>query len=185
MFNANAQLSGQTQKAEIDSPAGRLTALVSEIGLQALLWDAHRAQCDAELAALPEADGHPVIEVLKEQLAAYFDGALTAFDVPLDVRGTPFQQQVWAHLQTIPYGQTRTYAEVARALGNAQLTRAVGGANSKNPVSIVIPCHRVIGASGALTGYAGGKQIKAFLLALERGQGKMDLFCENFLPCVS
>lgn len=166
---------GQTvERAEIESPAGLLTAVVSQTGLRALLWEGQR---DAALAALPEADGHPVIKALKDQFAAYFEGVLTVFDVPLDVRGTPFQQRVWAHLQTIPYGQTRTYADVARALGDAHLTRAVGGANAKNPVSIVIPCHRVIGASGALTGYAGGMRAKAFLLALERGQGSMDLFC--------
>lgn len=183
MFHVRAHL--LAQKAEIKSPAGRLTALVSEIGLQALLWDAHRASCEADLAALPEAVSHPVLKSLKHQLAAYFDGALTAFDVPLDVRGTPFQQQVWAHLQTIPHGQVRTYGEVARALGDVKLARAVGGASARNPVSILIPCHRVIGASGALTGYAGGTQVKAFLLALERGQGKMDLFCEKNWPRVS
>ncbi len=102
------------------------------------------------------------------QLQEYLAGKRTAFDLPLAPEGTPFQQRVWKALQNIPYGQTRSYADVAAAIGSPQATRAVGGANNRNPIAIVIPCHRVVGANGKLTGYAGGLQLKQRLLDLER-----------------
>lgn len=102
------------------------------------------------------------------QLTAYFAGELQAFDLPLAPKGTPFQQKVWAYLQTIPYGRTTTYGTIAQELGNPKSTRAVGAANGRNPIAIIIPCHRVIGSDGKLTGYAGGLQIKEALLRLER-----------------
>ena len=109
-------------------------------------------------------DGLPAA---REQLAAYFAGELTVFDLPLDLRGTDFQRRVWAALREIPYGRTRTYGELATALGAPSASRAVGLANGRNPISIVVPCHRVVGASGSLTGYAGGVDRKRALLDLE------------------
>ena len=102
------------------------------------------------------------------QLTAYFAGELQTFDLPLAPKGTPFQQEVWAYLQTIPYGRTITYGAIAQELGNPKSTRAVGAANGRNPISIIIPCHRVIGSDGKLTGYAGGLKVKEALLRLER-----------------
>lgn len=105
---------------------------------------------------------------VKRQLAAYFGGELTCFTLPLSPRGTAFQQQVWEALRTIPYGQTRSYGEVARQIGKPQASRAVGAANGRNPLPIVIPCHRVIGSTGTLTGFGGGLEAKAVLLRLEQ-----------------
>ena len=104
------------------------------------------------------------------QLKAYFAGELENFDLSLSPQGTPFQQKVWSELQKIPYGKTISYGELARRIGNPKASRAVGLANGSNPISIVIPCHRVIGANGKLTGYGGGLPIKEKLLALERRQ---------------
>ncbi|MDO4530376.1 MAG: methylated-DNA--[protein]-cysteine S-methyltransferase [Bacillota bacterium] len=105
-----------------------------------------------------------------EQLTEYFAGERREFDLPLQPMGTPFQQRVWEALQNIPYGETRTYGEIAKAIGKPGAARAVGMANHKNPIGILIPCHRVIGADGRLTGYAGGLEKKEFLLELERRQ---------------
>ena len=102
------------------------------------------------------------------QLTAYFAGELQTFDLPLAPKGTPFQQKVWAYLQTIPYGRTTTYGTIAEELGNPNGSRAVGVANGRNPIAIIIPCHRVVGSNGKLTGYAGGLHIKEALLSLER-----------------
>jgi methylated-DNA-[protein]-cysteine S-methyltransferase len=104
----------------------------------------------------------------KQQLTAYFAGTLTAFDLPLQMQGTLFQQQVWAALKTIPYGTTKSYGELAQQIGQPKAARAVGLANGQNPVSIVVPCHRVIGANGKLTGYGGGIERKQWLLNHER-----------------
>ena len=102
------------------------------------------------------------------QLTAYFAGELHTFNLPLAPQGTPFQQQVWAYLQTIPYGRTTTYGTIATELGNPNSSRAVGAANGRNPIAIIVPCHRVVGSNGKLTGYAGGLPIKEALLGLER-----------------
>jgi methylated-DNA-[protein]-cysteine S-methyltransferase len=107
----------------------------------------------------------------RAQLGAYFAGRLTRFDLELAPRGTAFQRQVWQALTEIPPGTTIAYGELARRIGRPSASRAVGAANGANPLPIVVPCHRVIGASGALTGFAGGLDTKRFLLALERGQG--------------
>ncbi|MFF0434230.1 methylated-DNA--[protein]-cysteine S-methyltransferase [Streptomyces sp. NPDC004327] len=113
-------------------------------------------------------DPRPFVEAVR-QLDAYFAGELTVFELPLKLIGTPFQLRVWERLRLIPYGETRTYGELADALGNPAASRAVGLANGKNPVSIIVPCHRVIGASGDLTGYGGGLTRKKRLLAFESG----------------
>jgi len=110
----------------------------------------------------------PLILQCKKQLEEYFAGERKAFDLPLAPKGTAFQQKVWKALTEIPYGETRTYGEIAAAVGNPKGARAVGMANNKNPIGIIIPCHRVVGANGKLVGYAGGMEKKAFLLELER-----------------
>jgi methylated-DNA-[protein]-cysteine S-methyltransferase len=126
----------------------------------------------ASCAHAPAQDGawrksaEPFSDVLR-QLDEHFAGTRTRFDVPLRLDGTPFQRAVWSELGRIPYGATRSYAEIARRIGAPDAARAVGAANAKNPVSVVLPCHRVIGSDGALTGYAGGEARKRFLLELE------------------
>lgn len=110
----------------------------------------------------------PLLKEAERQLSAYFDRKLTEFDLPLAPQGTVFQKQVWDALCKIPYGQTASYGDIARMIGNPKACRAVGGANNKNPIAIVIPCHRIIGMNGRLVGYGGGLDIKQFLLALER-----------------
>lgn len=149
------------------SPVGDLKLVASEKGLAAILWpndDPKRVR----LAPLTEDRRHPVLKETERQLGEYFKGRRKTFDLPLDFAGTAFQKSVWKALLKIPYGQTRSYGELATQLGNAKAMRAVGAANGRNPISIVAPCHRVIGASGKLTGFAGGLQAKAFLLQLER-----------------
>jgi methylated-DNA-[protein]-cysteine S-methyltransferase len=115
-----------------------------------------------------EADDNPILNLAKAELDAYFAGRLQVFTVPIEpFGGTPFQQGAWSTLLQIPYGKTRTYAEQAAMMGKPRAMRAVGAANSRNPISIIIPCHRVIGSDGSLTGYAGGVEAKRTLLALE------------------
>jgi methylated-DNA-[protein]-cysteine S-methyltransferase len=114
-----------------------------------------------------------VLAELERQLDAYFAGSLKTFDLPLDPKGTPFQLEVWAALREIEYGTTCSYSDIAKKIGRADAVRAVGAANGQNPIPIVIPCHRVIGASGALTGFGGGLEMKRWLLAHESGQWSM------------
>jgi len=110
-----------------------------------------------------------VLQMVTQELDAYFAGKLKHFTIPLKLEGTPFRQQVWEALQTIPYGEIISYKELAQRIGNPAAIRAVGGANHHNPVSIIVPCHRVVGANGKLVGYGGGLHVKEFLLALEKG----------------
>ncbi len=119
-------------------------------------------------AASQTGEETPLLGQAKQQLAEYFAGQRQAFDLPLRMQGTPFQQKVWAALREIPYGETRSYGQIAAQVGNPKAGRAVGMANNRNPISIIVPCHRVIGANGSLTGYAGGLSVKQELLALER-----------------
>ena len=111
-----------------------------------------------------------------EQLHAYFAGTLTTFDLDLDMRGTAFQRRVWAALQRIPYGQTASYGEIARQIGSPGAARAVGVANGRNPIAVIVPCHRVIGSDGGLAGYGGGLDRKRVLLELERSRSAVVLF---------
>lgn len=157
------------------SPLGPLTLAASAQGLAGLWFEDQRylpaqilPRMNGSPAPWPVATGNPLLERTCEQLAQYFAGRRTAFDVPLDVSGgTPFQQAVWLLLRAIDPGQTRTYGQVAQQLGKPAAVRAVGAAVGRNPVSIIIPCHRVLGTGGALTGYAGGLTRKAALLNLE------------------
>jgi methylated-DNA-[protein]-cysteine S-methyltransferase len=148
------------------SPVGRLTLVASDAGLAAVLWENDDPK-RVPLAIAGEDARHPVLREAERQLNEYFANARTAFSLPLDFQGTDFQKQVWTALLTIPFGETRSYGEIARALGKPGAMRAVGAANGRNPISIIAPCHRVIGADGRLTGFAGGLKAKAHLLALE------------------
>lgn len=151
----------------IPSPLGPLTLEVSDRGLRSITW--HSPDNPVPDNALRHADERLFTEV-RRQLAAYFAGRLRQFDIPLDLQGTPFQLQAWQALQQIPYGETISYGEQARWIGNPSAVRAIGLANGRNPVSIIVPCHRVIGKSGRLTGYGGGLDRKRFLLELEHGK---------------
>jgi methylated-DNA-[protein]-cysteine S-methyltransferase len=153
----------------VDSPIGPLTIVAEDGAITALYMDMQRHAPGAEAFGLP---GDPVDEpfaTAARQLDAYFAGRLTDFDLPLAPAGTDFQRRVWDGLRAIPYGQTVSYGELARRVGNPAASRAVGLANGRNPIAIVVPCHRVIGTDGSLTGYGGGLDRKRFLLALERG----------------
>jgi methylated-DNA-[protein]-cysteine S-methyltransferase len=152
----------------IDSPVGKLTLVASEKGLAAILWENDDPK-RVRLGPLTENPGHPVLRETERQLAAYFAGRLNAFTVPLDFNGTAFQKRVWNALLTIPFGETRSYTDIARQIGRPTAVRAVGAANGRNPVSIIAPCHRVVGSKGELTGFAGGLAAKARLLELEGG----------------
>ena len=153
----------------IPSPVGLLTAVAGARGLAAILWEDDDPARTGHRGAV-EAPDHPVLCETAAQLGQYFDGRRRSFTLPLDMAGTEFQQAVWAALRTIPFGETRSYAAIARQIGRPSASRAVGAAIGRNPVSIVVACHRVIGAGGSLTGFAGGLAIKRHLLALEGAQ---------------
>ncbi|XIE80835.1 methylated-DNA--[protein]-cysteine S-methyltransferase [Streptomyces sp. SBR177] len=155
----------------VDSPYDPLTLVAVDGVLSRIHMTDQRHRPPEETFGAP--DPRPFTEAVR-QLDAYFAGELTAFDLPLHLVGTPFQLRVWEQLRRIPYGETRTYGELAEALGNPGASRAVGLANGKNPVSIVVPCHRVIGSGGSLTGYGGGLARKQRLLAFESGAAGPD-----------
>jgi methylated-DNA-[protein]-cysteine S-methyltransferase len=159
-----------TVAATYTSPVGRLVLIASDAGLRAVLWDGDDpARAGLGTAPLHETDHpSPVLAETRRQLDAYFAGARTSFDLPLDLQGTPFQQEAWRALAEIPFGETRSYARQAARLGRPKAFRAVGAANGRNPLSIVLPCHRVIGSDGSLTGFAGGIETKRWLLEHER-----------------
>ena len=150
----------------MQSPVGALTLVATERGLAAVLW-AHERVGRVHVALEQEDARHPVLLEAERQLGEYFAGGRTTFALTLDPQGTAFQQAVWEALRTIPFGETRSYGEIARQIGRPTAVRAVGAANGRNPLSIVTPCHRVIGTNGRLTGFAGGLDTKAFLLRLE------------------
>ena len=151
----------------ISSPVGALRLIASDSALVAVLW-ANEPPGRVPTEASEADAAHPILAETERQLAEYFAGTRRAFDLPLEFRGTAFQRRVWTALLSIPFGETRSYGEIARQLGDAGASRAVGAANGRNPISIIAPCHRVIGQSGRLTGFAGGIENKAFLLDLER-----------------
>ncbi len=183
-------------RTQMDSPLGLLTLVASDDGLRAVMWpeaDVIEAELiEPELSEpeliedepseaaliekqpvedeLIEDPTHPVLVAAVAQLEEYFDGKRTDFDLPLDLMGTNFQVACWLALDEIPYGETRTYGEQATSVGRPTATRAVGAANGRNPVSIVLPCHRVIGADGSLTGFGGGLDAKRWLLDHEQSR---------------
>jgi methylated-DNA-[protein]-cysteine S-methyltransferase len=152
----------------VDSPVGQLKLVASDKGLAAILWqddDPRRVR----LSPLVEDPDNPFLVETERQLGAYFAGKLKSFTVPLDFKGTEFQKSVWKALLTIPFGETRSYGEIARQIGRPTAVRAVGAANGRNPISIIAPCHRVVGSTGELTGFAGGLVVKERLLGIESG----------------
>lgn len=152
--------------ARYASPLGAMLLAASDRGLAGVWFEGQRHGPVG--VPWPEDPRHPVLQAALRQLSEYFAGSRTGFDLPLDLTlGTPFQQSVWQALLAIPPGRTTSYAELGRRLGRPQAARAVGAAVGRNPVSIVVPCHRVLGTGGALTGYAGGVERKSALLALE------------------
>jgi len=151
---------------KVDSPIGRLTLVATDEGLAGILWDNDRPS-RVRLNIEAEDEKHPVLVETARQLEEYFVGKRKSFDVKLDLDGTAFQRKVWNALLTIPFGETRSYGQIARQIGSPRAVRAVGAANGRNPVSIITPCHRVIGSTGKLTGFAGGLDVKARLLAFE------------------
>lgn len=150
----------------IETPLGKLKLVASERGLAAVLWendDPRRVRLGPQV----ENANNKLLKEAEKQLHAYFKGELKKFTVPLDFNGTDFQKSVWAALLTIPFGETRSYAEIARQIGRPDASRAVGAANGRNPISIIAPCHRVVGSDGRLTGFAAGLEAKDELLKLE------------------
>lgn len=161
------------QHTVTDSPYGPLTLVATDGVLSGLYMTAQRHRPDEETFGEP--DPAPFGETIR-QLDAYFAGELKEFDLPMRLEGTPFQRGVWNQLRQIPYGETRTYGQLAEALGNIRASRAVGLANGKNPIGIIVPCHRVIGSTGSLIGYGGGLDRKQRLLAFESGTPDDALF---------
>jgi methylated-DNA-[protein]-cysteine S-methyltransferase len=161
----------------MNTPVGVLTLIAGERGLRAVLWPDERegrVTVGATRGGGPAAER--ILQMAVDQLQQYFDGRRTTFDVPLDPVGTEFQRQAWLVLRTIPFGRTISYGEQAARLGDRKKSRAVGAANGRNPISIIVPCHRVVGSTGQLTGFAAGLDAKAWLLAHERAtadQGRL------------
>ncbi len=150
------------------SPVGKLKLVVSDKGLRYVGFDGGKENHPALNDECVPSSSHPLLLKTEAQLAEYFTGKRTAFDLPIELKGTVFQINAWRALQKIPYGRTNSYGEQAARMGDAKKARAVGMANNRNPISIIIPCHRVIGADGALVGYGGGLKRKEWLLKLEQ-----------------
>ncbi len=156
----------------MQSPVGNLKLVASDQGLVAILWQNDKPS-RVRLNELVEDKTHAILLDTERELGEYFAGKRKKFSIPLDMRGTSFQKNVWHALLAIPFGETRSYGQLAKQLGNPQAMRAVGAANGRNPISIIVPCHRVIGSSGKLTGFAGGLETKAQLLSLEESGGRL------------
>src|SRR5262245_57851416 len=173
--NALEKKEGETNMTlfykEMKSPVGKLKLVASSKALVAVLWEQERPN-RVKLGTLNLDPQHPILIEAERQISEYFAGERTEFDLPLQPEGTEFQKKVWRALREIPFGKTKSYLDLARAIGSPDASRAVGAANGKNPLSIIVPCHRVVGADGALTGFAGGLETKAALLALEASRGQ-------------
>ena len=165
---------GMVSYGPVDTPLGPFQAVFTSSGLAHLSFPSESSSfVDRWISRwMPGArfvSQSPELTSLSEQLTSYMQGSLRELSIPLDLRGTPFQLAVWSALLDIPYGEVRSYGEIAEAIGRPRAVRAVGAANGANPVAIIVPCHRVIGSNGALTGYGGGLDVKKYLLALEQG----------------
>ncbi|MGH1517957.1 methylated-DNA--[protein]-cysteine S-methyltransferase [Chryseobacterium sp. JK1] len=160
---------------DVPSPVGLIRAIASDKGLVAIIWEGEDYK-RTKLSEPVKDENHPILMQTEQQLNEYFDNKRTSFEIPFDFEGTEFQMRVWEALLKIPYGVTKTYGELAKILGGIKAVRAVGGALNKNPISIVVPCHRVVGASGQLVGFAGGLNNKSILLELEQGFRMPSLF---------
>ena len=157
---------------QLDSPIGRLRLVATDQGLSHLLFDQQVGEDLESDGDEVEADDHPVLAAATAQLAEYFAGRRQEFDIPLDLSGTEFQRAAWSALANVPFGETRSYRQQAEAIGRPKAVRAIGAANGKNPVPIVLPCHRIVGSDGSLTGYGGGLPIKEYLLNHEQAQSQ-------------
>jgi methylated-DNA-[protein]-cysteine S-methyltransferase len=155
-------------RTTMPTPVGELTVITTDDAVVAVLWPDDDPARVRLADSVVTTDGPAVLDAAVHQLTEYFEGERTEFDLPLDPHGTPFQRAAWDVLRTIPYGTTMTYGEQATRLGDRGKARAVGAANGRNPISIVVPCHRVVGSTGSLTGFAGGFAAKAWLLDHER-----------------
>jgi methylated-DNA-[protein]-cysteine S-methyltransferase len=151
----------------VSSPVGTLKLVASDRGLAAILWENEDPK-RVRLGDVEDRPDHPMLIEAERQIREYFEGRRTRFDIPLDFAGTDFQKKVWAALLAIPFGETRTYGQIAAELGRPSAARAVGAANGRNPISIIAPCHRVVGSNGELAGFAGGLENKRHLLDHER-----------------
>lgn len=158
----------RSARATHDTPFGRLTLVASDAGLRAILWPDDRPGRVALPDELDDDPGHPVLAAAAEQLDEYAAGERRTFDLPFDLHGTAFQQRVWHGLAGIPYGAMWSYAELAGRVATPSSVRAVAAAVGRNPISILVPCHRVVGSDGGLTGFAGGLDVKRRLLDHER-----------------
>lgn len=164
----NTQNTGALYSCQYNCAVGDLSIVCCNEGLVAVLWP---GEVRVPLPGVPtrvEKGDHPLLAATCQQLDEYFAGTRTTFDLPLTPNGTEFQLAAWRALRDIPYGETRSYAEQATTIGRPKAVRAVGSANGRNPISIIVPCHRVIGSNGSLTGFGGGLDAKTYLLALER-----------------
>lgn len=154
---------------EMASPVGTLKLVAHDDALLAVLWENENLK-RVPLSTLTLDQNHAILLETKKQLTEYFSGKRQTFNLPLAFHGTPFQKKVWNALLTIPFGETRSYKDIAEQIGNVKAVRAVGAANGKNPISIIAPCHRVVGVNGKLVGFAGGLDNKEILLNIERQQ---------------
>ena len=167
----NSLTSAPHYSCTLDSPVGALSLVATDSALVALVW--RREAHASSFGHAVEPPTHPLLLETTRQLHEYFAATRRAFDLPLEFRGTDFQRRAWSALLTIPYGETRTYGQMAAQIGNPTAVRAVGAANGRNPISIIAPCHRVIGMDGDLTGFGGGLDAKARLLSLEAPQKQL------------
>jgi methylated-DNA-[protein]-cysteine S-methyltransferase len=158
----------------VESPVGPLRLVGGAAGLAAVLWE-KQDPAESGFALEREDDRDPVLVQAARELREYFAGERREFSVPLDFTGTEFQNKVWRALRSIPFGETRSYGELAAQIGAPKASRAVGAANGRNPIPIILPCHRVIGSSGSLTGFGGGLPMKKQLLAHEQGRSQLAL----------
>lgn len=173
---------------DTETPVGRLRLVAQSDVLIAVLWEndpPRRVSLNEPIKSSPSAQSDGVLSLAKRQLAEYFAGTRTVFTVPIELRGTEFQKQVWQSLLTIPFGQTCSYGQLAKQIDNPKAVRAVGAANGRNPISVIVPCHRVIGANGKLTGFAGGLDVKQKLLQLEAERCKRGYPHPLYKDCIT
>ncbi|MGJ1430599.1 methylated-DNA--[protein]-cysteine S-methyltransferase [Sphingobacterium spiritivorum] len=165
----------KSEYKDMPSPLGVIRLVATDVGLAAILWEGEDYS-RAKLSTPERNDQNPILLKTEQQLKEYFAKARTTFDIPLDFSGTEFQKKVWNALLNVPFGKTKTYGELARVLGDIKAVRAVGGALNKNPIAIIVPCHRIVGASGKMIGFAGGIANKTILLHLENKYKMPSLF---------
>lgn len=163
----NQTINDSLVRIEHESPVGVLTLIASDEAVRAVLWPNERPG-RVTIRERVEAGSNPIVDQARRELDEYFSGERTRFEVPVDIVGTDFQRAVWTALTTITYGTTRSYGSLADAVGNPQAARAVGAATGLNPISIIVPCHRLIGTNGSMTGFAGGLDVKRWLLQHEQ-----------------